>query len=770
MTNKVEQDLAAFYEEFVERPGIDKLIGAQERALLQATQGGASARIKYAAEDLAQNHGGPVVAGALATAVLANSAPVVAVADTGLVGRTGGTVAHSEARKLGGGSTQDQIVPLVPGEAIYNIAEVVAKEHGVSTAKEVHDIERASRVPSETEAEDLPVGFLVHIPPKNAEDGAEYIRVPLGSNLTSTAKENGLTLQYLLKLNPTYRQHLNFVEAGAQLRVKPATQTHEVSRTRPTRHHTQKPLSKTVITPTKTNSEAIPLQHKSYHPSKPKTETELPKTHAKRIEAPAQPTVKLASPVIAPKHIIPPHKAPAHAAIARTKTAPEHHSQPDHAPKTLNYEVKHIKTAYGIHSDVLTKSGLSIAALRYALEQMYGSPMASLADDFHALEQKFGINALYGAAAAAQESGGATSYLAKERNNLYGMNAVDSNPNLAFGYSSKAKSVTDFGELLYKDYLHPNGKYWDGSTLHGIYTKYSSSHDTEAGEIASIMNSLAQHGKYFYQTHHQASTPKHAADGPNFFHDFEHVLGETQAAVGPALVKPMEQLLQHTQSMIGHTPAPKPSRSPDKIKKQSHHTLGNAALYYTALKYNPVSYSETMIAGHESAKEWHINYPKISPKALLDCSGLVNLDVYTATGGRVDLNENTKGELKDTQYWQHEPRYKAGRGDLIEPVINGRVGEHVEIVNYVKGNDIYTFGAHTSQVPQPNQVGPAHYIYNPKDIFLRYIGPGAPLGGAVQPQPRSTDPAPDHKHPKATPPAWPNPKALAKAWNHPLKP
>lgn len=132
-----------------------------------------------------------------------------------------------------------------------------------------------------------------------------------------------------------------------------------------------------------------------------------------------------------------------------------------------------------------------------------------------------------------------------------------------------------------------------------------------------------------------------------------------------------------------------------------------------------------MIAGHEGVSQWHKDFPKIGPRAVLDCSGLVNLAVGTATHGRVKLDENTKSELQDKKYWHEESFSEVQRGDLIQPNIGD---PHVEVVNRVKGNTIYTFGAHTSEVPQPQQVGPAEYTLKSGDVFLRYVGPGAPLG------------------------------------------
>jgi len=49
---------------------------------------------------------------------------------------------------------------------------------------------------------------------------------------------------------------------------------------------------------------------------------------------------------------------------------------------------------------------------------------------------------------AALETGKGTSVLAKTRNNYFGMNAVDSDPNKAFSYNSPSQSITDYINLI----------------------------------------------------------------------------------------------------------------------------------------------------------------------------------------------------------------------------------------------------------------------------------------------------------------------------------
>lgn len=144
---------------------------------------------------------------------------------------------------------------------------------------------------------------------------------------------------------------------------------------------------------------------------------------------------------------------------------------------------------------------------------------------------------------------------------------------------------------------------------------------------------------------------------------------------------------------------------------------GVAVILCEALKYDPVSYEESTRGGHQGAAAWHKSCPSIGAECYLDCSGLVNIAVFDAFG--VDLNENTDSERADTKNWQPVQFSQLQPGDLIQPNDG-----HVEIVDHVEGNTIYTFGAHTSHRPQPEQVGPASFTNDSGNLYLHYIGPG----------------------------------------------
>lgn len=149
---------------------------------------------------------------------------------------------------------------------------------------------------------------------------------------------------------------------------------------------------------------------------------------------------------------------------------------------------------YDIQSNILTKSGYSAAQLCAAAfairpDQAFDDAIEAMA----AAENKQGINSLFTLAHAAIESAWGTSYFAQARNNLFGFNAYDSDPNQASKYPSKAASVEFYANFMHNYYLTPGGAYFNGATPHGVFVKYSSSHDSEARNVVALMNQLESH-------------------------------------------------------------------------------------------------------------------------------------------------------------------------------------------------------------------------------------------------------------------------------------
>ena len=117
------------------------------------------------------------------------------------------------------------------------------------------------------------------------------------------------------------------------------------------------------------------------------------------------------------------------------------------------------------------------------------SKLKDLGKDFVNNQNTYGVNALLMASIAINESGWGDSSIAKNKNNLFGLNAVDASPSQsAKYYSSVSVCIKDFAETyMSKKYLNPNGSNYRGAYLgnkaSGINVQYAS--DPYWGEKAA---------------------------------------------------------------------------------------------------------------------------------------------------------------------------------------------------------------------------------------------------------------------------------------------
>ncbi len=201
--------------------------------------------------------------------------------------------------------------------------------------------------------------------------------------------------------------------------------------------------------------------------------------------------------------------------------------------------------------------------------------------------------------------------------------------------------------------------------------------------------------------------------------DYFTVRYEGAGTVGPRLMYAEQALERFGNSGAGGVSAAggsgsgcqQPSASPD-----CETVTGTAKILCAAKAYDTTSYKQALEGGHQGGAAWHQSCPVIGPSCYLDCSGLVNIAVYDITG--VDLRENT-GSERASQYWQRIPFEQLQPGDLVQPNSG-----HVEIIDHVEGNKLFTFGAHTDNGrAQPDQVGPTTWPVSPDNLYLRYIGP-----------------------------------------------
>jgi beta-N-acetylglucosaminidase len=108
------------------------------------------------------------------------------------------------------------------------------------------------------------------------------------------------------------------------------------------------------------------------------------------------------------------------------------------------------------------------------------SPMIGLGNKFKEVEAKYNVNALMLFAMAAHETGFGTSKIAKEKNNLFGLNATDDNPGEnAMSFSSKEESIEQAAKVFMNEkYLNASGGFvynggYVGNKSHGINVRYA---------------------------------------------------------------------------------------------------------------------------------------------------------------------------------------------------------------------------------------------------------------------------------------------------------
>ena len=104
---------------------------------------------------------------------------------------------------------------------------------------------------------------------------------------------------------------------------------------------------------------------------------------------------------------------------------------------------------------------------------------------FYYIEKQYNINGMFVAAVGIHESAWGTSKISRDKNNLFGYGAYDSNPyNGAYTFDNYAESIDLVSRVFVKYYLNPsgtkiydgntaNGKYYNGNTLSAVNKKYA---------------------------------------------------------------------------------------------------------------------------------------------------------------------------------------------------------------------------------------------------------------------------------------------------------
>jgi beta-N-acetylglucosaminidase len=118
-----------------------------------------------------------------------------------------------------------------------------------------------------------------------------------------------------------------------------------------------------------------------------------------------------------------------------------------------------------------------------------GSELEGIEDAVIEIEEKYGINALFTVSVAMLESGHGKSWLARNRNNLFGICAYDSDVNAASSFSSKSDCVRYWGKLIHDEYFAYGRTNLD--SINAIYAS-STSWAYKVGNLMSRNASIVQ--------------------------------------------------------------------------------------------------------------------------------------------------------------------------------------------------------------------------------------------------------------------------------------
>lgn len=131
---------------------------------------------------------------------------------------------------------------------------------------------------------------------------------------------------------------------------------------------------------------------------------------------------------------------------------------------------------------VKSVSGLTVANIAELFEDT-ALEGHGLEEEILAIEADYGINAYFTIAVMKLESGNGKSKIAKSKNNLFGLNAIDGDRyNKALKFDTKAASVRKFGQLISKSYI---GKGY--TTVEKIARKYCPANPKWPSLVTKIM-------------------------------------------------------------------------------------------------------------------------------------------------------------------------------------------------------------------------------------------------------------------------------------------
>lgn len=147
----------------------------------------------------------------------------------------------------------------------------------------------------------------------------------------------------------------------------------------------------------------------------------------------------------------------------------------------------HLKQAEAIVGDVTERTPGAAAKID---EYFKGSPLEGLGSSFELAQKKTGVNGVFLAALAALESNSGRSQIARDKNNLFGFQAYDSDPyNSAAKFDSFSSGIDYVSDYLKREYLSENGSYYKGRAIEDINQNYATD-KTWHKKIAAIIGDI----------------------------------------------------------------------------------------------------------------------------------------------------------------------------------------------------------------------------------------------------------------------------------------
>lgn len=167
-------------------------------------------------------------------------------------------------------------------------------------------------------------------------------------------------------------------------------------------------------------------------------------------------------------------------------------------------EISQTNQSFSFDMPLNKPSGLSLEQFQKVLSDSkdVNKIFEQNAEYFYYVEKQYNINGVFVAAIGIHESNWGTSKIAKDKKNLFGYGAYDSNPyNGAYKFSNYSESIDLISRVLVKYYLNPRGtsiyggeqavgSYYSSPTLTGVNAKYATD--------KNWANAVFKHMQYLY--------------------------------------------------------------------------------------------------------------------------------------------------------------------------------------------------------------------------------------------------------------------------------